>query len=156
MLAADELHDRGRQSGDVSGPVAMMTGDVRRGGGNRRDLFARQRDERMLVNGLCDSAREQLAIDRQRRACGHARDLGRMHHERVEPPHLFFEQTDGVVELVAAEGVAADQLGKPIGLVDVGRPDGPHFVDGDGNAAGGGLPGGLAPGQAAADDADRA
>ena len=123
------------KSGDVSGPVAMMTGDVRRRLGNRGDLFARQRDQRMLVNRLRHASREQLAIDRERSAGGHARDLGGMHDERVEPPHLFLEQADGVVQLVSAEGIAADELREAIGLVDFGRPDRPHFVDGDGNAA---------------------
>ncbi len=80
--------------------------------------------------------------------------LGRVHDERVEPAHFFFEEADGIVELVAAERVAADQLGQPIGLVDFGRPNRPHFVDGDGNAARGRLPGRLTTGQAAADDVD--
>ena len=85
---------------------------------------------------------------------GHARDFGGVHHERIQPAHLLFQQSDRVVELVAAERVAADELGETVGLVDVGGPDGPHFVDGDGNAARGSLPGSLAAGQAAANDAD--
>ena len=64
---------------------------------------------------------EPLAIDRQRGAGGHARRIGRAHHERAEPAHLLFEEADRVIELVAAEGVAADELGEPIGLVDRGR-----------------------------------
>ena len=94
----------------------------------------------MLVDGLRHGAREQLAIDRQRSAGRHARDFGRVHHERVEPPHLFFQQADRVIELVAAERVAAHQLGEPIGFVNFCRPRGPHFVDRDGDAASGSLP----------------
>ena len=55
---------------------------------------------------------KSLAIDRKRGAGGHARRVGGAHHERAEPPHLFLEQADGVVELVAAERVAADELGE--------------------------------------------
>ena len=134
------------RSGDVNGPVAMITGDSGVAAGIDGDLLARERDQRMLVNGLRHGAREQLAIDRQRSASRHARDFGGVHHERVEPPHFLFQQADRVVELVAAERVAAHQLGEPIGLVHVGRPRGPHFVDGDGNAASGGLPGRFATG----------
>ena len=122
------------KSGDVSGPVATITGETRSRRRNRRDLFARQRDEGVLVNRLRHASREQLAVDRERSAGGHASDLGGMHDERVEPPHLFFQQTDGIVQLVSAEGIAADQLGETIRLVDFSRPDRPHFVDGDGNA----------------------
>jgi hypothetical protein len=83
---------------------------------------------------LGDEPRELVPIDRECRACGHAAGLCGAHHERAETPHFFLQQTDGVVELVAAEGVAADELSKPIGLVDRRRAHGPHFVEGDGDA----------------------
>ena len=47
------------------------------------------------------------------------------------------------------EGVAADQLGEAIGLVRGRHADGPHFVQGDADAALGQRPGGLAAGEAA-------
>ena len=106
----------------------------------------------MLVDRLRHGSREQLAIDRERRARWHACDLRGMHHQGVEPAHLLFQQADRVVELVASEGIAAHELGEAIRLVDFGRPRGPHFVDGDGHAARCGLPGSLATSQAASDD----
>jgi hypothetical protein len=75
-----------------------------------------------------------------------------VHHERVEPPHLFFQEADGVVELVAAERIAAHELRQAIGFVDLGGPDRPHFVDGHGRAPIGRLPRGLAAGQSTPDD----
>ena len=70
---------------------------------------------------VIDSA-EPLAIDGERRAGRHAARLGaRACTSESEPPHLLFQQADGVIELVAAERVAADQLGEPIGLVHRGR-----------------------------------
>ena len=70
---------------------------------------------------LRDDLGEALAIDGERGAGRHAARLGGAHHQRAEPPHLLLQQADGVIELVAAEGVAADQLGEPVGLVDGGR-----------------------------------
>ena len=92
------------------------------------------------------------AIHGQRGPRGHAREIGRAHDDRPQPPHLLFQQTDGIVQLVAAKRVAAHELRQPVGLVDRGRAHGAHFVEGDANAERGGLPGGLAAGQAAADD----
>ena len=105
----------------------------------------------MFVNGLCHGTREQLAIHGERRAGRHARDLGCVHHERVEPPHFIFQQADGIVEFVAAERIAADELCETIGLVDFCGPRGPHFVDSDSDASRSGLPGGLAASQPAPD-----
>jgi hypothetical protein len=65
------------------------------------------------------------------------------------------KQPDGVVQrVVGAEGVGADQLGEPIGLVRVGAAHGPHLVQDHRHAASGELPGGLAAGESAADDVD--
>ena len=108
----------------------------------------------MLLDGLRHRAREQLAVDGQRSPCRHSRDIGGVHDERVEPAHFLFEQADGIVEFVAAERIAADQLREPIRLVDFSRPHRPHLVDGDRNAEPRGLPGGFAPGQTAADNVD--
>jgi hypothetical protein len=110
----------------------------------------------MLVNRLRYRARKQITIDRKRRSGRHACDLGRVHDKRIEPPHLLFEESDGIVELVAAKRIAADQLGESIGFVDFCRPRRPHFVDGDRNAAGGSLPRRLTACKAATNDADRA
>ena len=154
VIVADEAHDRAGEIGRGQRPGRDNHRGFLRRARNRRHLLAPQRDPRMTLDSLGDGARKQLAIDRQRRAGRHPRDIGGVHDQRVEPPHLLFEETDGVVELVAAERVAADQLGEPVGFVDVSRPNRPHFMDRDRNTARCRLPGGLAPGQAAANDSD--
>ena len=85
-----------------------------------------------------------------------ARDahVRRQHHERSEAPHLFFQQSDGVVELVAAQRVGAHELGQLIGLVHGGRPHRPHLVEDDADTGAGSLPGCLGPREPAADDVD--
>ena len=103
---------------EVSGPVAMIHGRAV-GLGHAIDLAPLEGDERMRRDGLGDRLRKAVAIDGQRGAGRHAGALGRAHDQRAEPPHLFFEQPDGVIELVAAKGVAADQFRQPVGLVDL-------------------------------------
>ncbi len=112
---------------DVSGPVASTTGP---------SSFAGMRvtSSRRTVTSGCELMRcrhlggEPFAVHRQRRTSGHARDVGRAHDERPEPPHLFFQKTDSVIELVTAEGVAADQFGEAVGVVHGCRPHRPHLV----------------------------
>src|SRR5262245_44899674 len=101
-----------------------------------------------------DDGRKLFAIDRQRGARRHAARLRRPHHERSEPPHFFLQKTDGVIELVAAERIAAHELRETISLVDRGRPNGPHLVQRDRHAARRGLPGGFGSGKTAAHDRD--
>ena len=108
---------------DVSGPVAMITGPRRRVG-KRRHLLADGRDQRMRFDRRGDPAGEPLAIHGERGAGGHTRRVGDAHDERAEPAHLLFQQADRVIELVAAEGVAADELGEAVGLVHRGRTTG--------------------------------
>ena len=120
---------------DVNGPVAMIHTSPRR---RRRESPAISPRSMVMRGCACDRGGhafgELVAIDGQRRARGHAHAIGHAHHERAEPPHLFLQQADGVVELVAAKGIAADQLGEPVGLVDGGRRDGPHLVQHDRHA----------------------
>src|SRR5581483_5209934 len=101
-----------------------------------------------------DRVGEFFAVDGERRTGGHAALFGDAHDQRAEPPHLLFEETHRVIELVAAEGVAAHQLGEPVGLVDRSRPNRPHLVERDRNAARRCLPGGLAPGEPTTNDSD--
>ena len=67
---------------------------------------------------------EALAIHGERRAGRHAARFRRAHDQRTEPPHLLLQEADGVIELVAAERVAADELGEAVGLVHGGRRTG--------------------------------
>ena len=99
---------------------------------------------------------EPLAIDGQRGAGRNASVLGRSHDERAEPPHLFLQQADGVIEFVAAERVAAHELGESIGFMYSGGSCRPHLVKRNGHAARRSLPGGFRTSEAAADDGDHA
>ena len=103
----------------------------------------------IVISGCVGSTRVTISANRSRSTASAApagtRLLGRPHHQRAETPHLFFQQADGVVQLVAAEGIAADQFGEPIGLVNRRLPDRPHFVERNGNAPRGRLPGCLEP-----------
>ena len=110
----------------------------------------------MLSDGIRDRLSEPLAIDRQRGSRRHAARVGGPHHERTETPHFFFEKADGVVELVAAKGVAADELGETIGFVDSSRPGRPHLEELHLHAPRRGLPRRLGSGEPSPDDGDHA
>jgi hypothetical protein len=69
-----------------------------------------------------------------------------------EPPHLLLQETDGVIQLVAAKGVRADQLGAVPRLVHGRLPDRTHLVNDDRYAERHRLPGRFRPGQSGADD----
>ena len=118
------------------------------------DLLADDRDERVARELAGDRVGEPLAVDGERGAGGYAARFCGLDDERPKPPHFFFEETHGVIELVAAERVAAHQLGEPIGFVDGRGTHRPHFVQRDRHALRGGLPRRLGTSQAAADDLD--
>ena len=121
---------------------------------NARDFFADDADARVVRNLARHRLRESHAIDGERRAGGDARQIGRAHDQRAQPAHLLFQEADGVIEFVAAEGIAADELGEAVGLVHRGRAYGPHLVDDDRHLESCGLPRGLASCEATADDGD--
>src|SRR5439155_6455044 len=108
----------------------------------------------MLDERSRDGLRESLAIDRERGAGGHATRFRRAHHERTKAPHFLFQQTDGIIELVAAKRIAADELRQPIRLVHRGRTRRPHLIERHGYAARRRLPCGLGTGEPASDDSD--
>ena len=54
--------------------------------------------------------------------------------------------------IVRAEGVGADKLCEAVGLVGVRAAHRAHFMENDGDAARGDLPGGFGTGEATADD----
>jgi hypothetical protein len=72
--------------------------------------------------------------------------------ERAEHAHLGLEQPVRVGGLGALEGVGADQLTEPIGLVRGRRADGAHLVEHDVMPAFGQLPRRLRAREATADD----
>jgi hypothetical protein len=83
--------------------------------------------------------------------------VGRAHDQRAGAPHLLVQEADGVVGgVVGAEGIGADELGQPVGLVRLGAAYAPHLVQHHGHARRRELPGRFASGQASADDVHRA
>lgn len=117
-----------------------------------RHLFAHDRDQRMRRHARRDGVRKRDAIHGQRRARGHPRRIGGLHDHRAQPPHFFFQQPDGVIQLVAAKRVAAHELGQAVGFVHGRRTHGPHLVNADGNAETRSLPGSLAARKPSPDD----
>ena len=82
--------------------------------------------------------------------------VGSAHDQRTERAHLLVEQADRIVlGIVGAEAVRADHLGEPVGLVRRRRvAAAAHLAEPHAKARLGELPGGLGPGEAAADDLD--
>src|SRR6185503_18510876 len=125
-------------------------GDHRGSGRHLRHLFAAHLDQRVRGQPLGDQRREAVAVDRQRAARRHRRGAGGGDHQRAEGLHLALEQAGRVLRLVAAQRVAADELGEGGGRVRRRRPYRPHLVQHHRHAAAGELPGALAAGEAAA------
>jgi hypothetical protein len=118
-----------------------------------RDLLARNFDQQMGFERPGDKGGEAVAIDRERGAGRQLVRVGRRHDERGGSPHLLVKQADGVgFPIVGAKGIGANELGECSGLVRLGRTLRPHLVQYGGHAALCELPGGLASGQAAAND----
>ena len=81
--------------------------------------------------------------------------VGGPHDQRIRPPQFLVEKSDGVgLAIVGAEGVGADELRQPVGLVGLGAARRPHLVENDRKPAPGDLPGRFAAGEAAPDDVD--
>ncbi len=134
---ADGFGERGRGEGPGGHDHAVPV--LRRQAG---DLAAGDLDQRGGLNRGGDGLREAVAIHRQRAAGGQLVAIGAAHDQRAEPAHLGVQHADCVRGLVIrAEGIGADQLGKPVGLVGIGAAFGPHLVQHHGHAAPGELPG---------------
>ena len=88
----------------------------------------------------------------ERGAARNARLVRRPEHDGAEQAHLGLEQSVRVGRLGALEGVRAHELGEAVGLVRRGAAHAAHLVDDDVVPTLGELPGGLAPGEPAADD----
>ncbi len=122
----------------------------RRQGGN---FFARDPDTGMLFQHFGDGGGKTVAVHRQGAARRQLVGVGGAHHQRAGAPHFFMQQAHGIVlGIVGTEGIGTDQFRQRIGLMGLGTPEGPHFVQNHFHAALGGLPGSFRTGQAAADD----
>ena len=166
------MHDRGdgveeRQSG-LAGQRADGVGQGRRrqrpGANddgfsiactNILNLFANDLNLRMSFNRLGDGAGEAVPVDRERPPGRHLIGVGGAHDQRSHAPHFPMQLADGVVfRIVRAKGVRTDEFGEAIGMMGVRPPDRPHFVEDDGDAGFGDLPGGFRSGEAGADHVD--
>jgi hypothetical protein len=99
--------------------------------------------------------REPVPVHRQRAAGGHLMGVALGHDEGAEAAHLLVQQAHRVgLRVVRAEGVGADELGKPVRLVGVGAAQGAHLVEDHRNAGLRDLPGRLRTGKPAADHMD--
>ena len=141
------------RSGEVRGPVAMMT--LSQSSGGSCDFAAFERNQRVRAQRRRDRGGKAVAVDRQRAAGRHLVLVGGTHHQRAEPAHFGMQQADRVVVfVVGAERVRADQFGKAVGLVGRRLPLRPHLVQRHRHARLRELPGGLRARQSAADDMD--
>ena len=95
--------------------------------GDRRDLLAHDVDRGRSFEPLGDGAREKVAVDCEGLPCRNTTRFGRLDHERAEPPHLLFEKTVRVRQVIGAQRVAANELGKAIGAMDRRRLVRPHL-----------------------------
>ena len=111
-------------------------------------------DPRAAADAFRDPPGKALAIHRQRAACGHAGRVRRREDERIHPAQFFFKKADGVLQPVAPQGVAANQLGKVRIVVGGGEFFGLHLHQSHGHAALCQLPGRLAARKSRADDRD--
>ena len=86
-----------------------------------------------------------MPVHRQRAAGGQPVRVGGAQDQRSGAAHLLMQQADGIVfRIVGAEGVGADELGEPVGLVRIGGANGAHLVQHDRAAGLRRLPGRLA------------
>ena len=134
----------------------MMTLDQSAGGSpsisSRVDGDERVALERSAVTSAAKPSRSTASAPPAGSLCA----IGRRHDQRSGAAHLLMQEPDGIRRpVVGAEGVGADELGKGSGLMRLGPALGPHLVQHDRHAGGGGLPGGLASGEPAADHMHR-
>src|SRR3546814_2644623 len=105
----------------------------------------------MVFERAGDAAREEVAINGERRACGHLGRIGLAHDDRAKRAHFAMEQADGIaVAIVAAETVRAHHFGERVALMR-GRhvAASAHFGEADAIARLGELPGGFGAREAA-------
>jgi hypothetical protein len=82
----------------------------------------------MGLNGIGDRLRKALAIDGKCCTSRNSIRIGSPHDQRTETPHFLLQQADGVIELVSAERVRADELAETLSLVHSRWTHGAHLV----------------------------
>ena len=146
-----------RLSGDAfrqRGPGQRTGGDDRGVVGEGIDPLTHDRDVRVCRDRVGYARGKDAAIDCQSRAGRHARAIGLAQDERAHPPHLLMEQPDRIIlRIVGPKAVRADHLRQRVAFVRGSHvAAAPHLAQADPQACFGQLPGGLGPGEPAADD----
>jgi hypothetical protein len=95
-----------------------------------------------------------LPINRQSPAGRHPANQGSLHEEGSAAMKLFFQESDGILQGLATQGIGADQLRQGFKFMGRGKLCRFHLTKHHGNPAPGSLPRCFAAGQAAADDGD--
>ena len=143
---------RAASASDVSGPVAIDPG-------RRQSRALRSRTTSILgwhrITARAPRREKIVAVYGERGAGRYPRQVGALQQQAAQRPQLGLEQAVRVAELGGFEGVAADELGEPIGLVGRGRHHRAHLVQGDIDPALGERPGRFRPGQPSADHGSR-
>ena len=148
MLLAGKRLDLGGQRSARQRP----RGDDHRPGRDFRHFLAVHRDVGMAADQPRDLLGKVLAGDSQRRAGGQRVLEGGADHQAAHAQQFVLEDAQRAVGQRRAHGIAAHQLGQPVGDVRLRAAHGPHLVEIDAPAALGNLPGRLAPRQPAADN----
>ena len=119
--------------------------------GHARDLLGDHGDVRVRAELLRHHGRKAVAIDRKTAARLDPRRIGAGKDQASQPPQLLLEQTDGVFQSIAAQGVGADQLRKILAPMRGTHLFRLHLVQPHGKAALCQLPRRLAAGKTGAD-----
>ena len=100
----------------------------------------------MGCQGVGDVLSKNVAVNGQGLAGRNPCCIGRLHDQGPQTAHFFFQQTDRRHQRSTAKGIGTDQFGQFVRMVGVGGTDRTHFVQADGDALAGELPGGLTAG----------
>ena len=122
-------------------------------GGQAGDLPTLDPDERFGRDRGSDGVGKAVPVDGEGAARRYLVGIGGGKDDRRQTPHLFVQQADrrgpGVV---GPERIRADELGEPVGPVNLGRPLRPHLVQDRRDPGACDLPSRFRAGQTAADD----
>jgi hypothetical protein len=118
-------------------------------------FFAPDGDERMIFERSRDGLREADAIDGQRSAGRNLMPVAAGHDERAGQAHFRMQDADRIAfRVVRPEGVRAHEFREPVRMMGFRATHRAHFMQDDGHAAAGDLPGGFGTGEAASDHMD--